>query len=109
MYRHMLLNALGGLLLRSGRIDESIARLDEGMTAEKEAERPSDWASKALAHAKKGDYASAHRWLKKLRAWRPDSQYSFWDIQELELLGREAESLVLDAAFPRDPFAQLAE
>jgi WD40 repeat protein/tetratricopeptide (TPR) repeat protein len=106
-YRHYFLNALGGLLLRSGQIDESIARLDEGMAAAKEAELPSDWAYMALARAIKGDDAEARRWIRKLRAWHPDSQYSFWEIQQLELLRGEAEALVLEAGFPRDPFETL--
>ena len=38
--RHMFSNALGGLLLRAGRIDEAIARLNEGIAAAKEVENP---------------------------------------------------------------------
>ncbi len=104
LYRHYLSNALGGLLLRAGRIDEAIARLKEGIAVAKEAEGPGDWAYLALAHARKGETAEARRRLERLRTWRPDSSASFWDIEELALLRNEAESLFYDAEFPRDPF-----
>ncbi len=47
-------NALGGLLIRAGRIDEAIVRLNEGTALAKEAkfeDYPTDWAYLALAHA----------------------------------------------------------
>ena len=47
-------NALGGLLIRAGRIDEAITRLNEGTAAAKEAkfqDYPTDWAYLSLAHA----------------------------------------------------------
>ncbi len=66
-------NALGGLLLRAGRIDEAIARVNEGIAAAKEVEIPTDWAYLALAHARKGSLAEARRWLERLRTSRPDS------------------------------------
>jgi WD40 repeat protein/Flp pilus assembly protein TadD len=103
LLRHIFAGALGGLLLRAGRVDEAIIRLREGITAG-EAEIPTDWAYLAMAHAKKGDLVEARRSLDRLRASRPDPQASFWDLQELELLRGEAESLLLDAGFPRDPF-----
>jgi len=43
------LSALGGLLLRSGRIDEAIAQVNEGFAALKEMELATDWAYLALA------------------------------------------------------------
>ena len=103
-YRHLFSNALGGLLLRAGRIDEVIARVNEGIAAAKDVEIPSDWAYLALALAQKGSLAEARRWLERLRAARPDSSASFWDLQELALLRSEAESLLFDAEFPGDPF-----
>jgi hypothetical protein len=33
-----------------------------------------------------------------------DPRESFWDMQEVNFLQNEAESLLLDAEFPRDPF-----
>ncbi len=100
-------NALGGLLIRAGRIDEAIARLNEGTVLAKEAkfeDYPTDWACLALAHARKGDFAEARRWLDRLRALRPASSMSFWDLQQFALLQSEAEALLLDAGFPGDPF-----
>ena len=103
MYRHLFSSALGGLLLRAGRVDEAIVRLNEGISAAA-MELPTDWAYLALAHAKKGDLAEARRWLDRLRASPHDPNASFWDLQELALLWNEAESLLFDAGFPSDPF-----
>jgi Flp pilus assembly protein TadD len=107
LYRHYFSNALGGLLLRAGRIDEAITRLNEGIAAAKEAkdgESPSDWAYLAIAHARKGDFAGARRCFERLSASRLDPQASFWDLEEVALLRSEAESLLFDAEFPGDPF-----
>jgi Flp pilus assembly protein TadD len=100
-------NALGGLLIRAGRIDEAIARLNEGTAAAKEAkfpDYPTDWAYLALAHARKGNFAEARHWLEQLRNFRPVPSITFWDLQELDLLRIEAESLLFDAEFPGGPF-----
>jgi Flp pilus assembly protein TadD len=100
-------NALGALLVRTGRIDEAITRLNEGTAAAKEAkfqDYPTDWAYLALAHARKGNIAEARRWLGRLSTFRPASSITFWDLQELALLRSEAESLLQDAHFPSDPF-----
>ena len=102
--RHLFSNSLGGLLLRAGRLDEAIARVNEGIAAAKDVEIPTDWAYLAIAHARKGSLAEARRWLERLRAARPDSSASFWDLQELALLRSEAESRIFDAGFPSDPF-----
>jgi predicted Zn-dependent protease len=102
-FRHLLASALGGLLLRAGRVDEAIVRPNEGITAG-EVEIPTDWAYLALAHAKKGDLAEARRSLERLRAARPAPSATFWELQELALIRSEAESLLLDAEFPGDPF-----
>jgi tetratricopeptide (TPR) repeat protein len=102
-------NALGALLIRAGRIDEAITRLNEGTAAAKEAkfqDYPTDWAYLALAHARKGNLAEARRWLEHLRTLRPASSITFWDLQELALLRSEAESLLFDAEFPGDPFVE---
>ena len=101
-------NALGGLLIRAGRIDEAITRLNEGTAAAKEAkfqDDPTDWAYMALAHARKRNFAEARRWLDRLRTLRPASSMSFWDLQQFALLRSEAESVLFDAEFPADPFA----
>ena len=81
--------------------------LNQRTAAAKEArheELATDWAYLSLAHARKGRFAEARHWLERLRTWRPDSRASFWDLQELALLRGEAESLLLDAEFPSDPF-----
>ena len=103
-YRHIFSKALGGLLLRAGRIDEAIARLNEGMAVAKGAEAPGDWAFLAIAHARKGSSGEARQWLDRLRSVKHDPRESFWEIQELALLRSEAESLLFDAGFPSDPF-----
>ncbi len=50
MYQHLFSSALGGLLLRAARLDEAIARINEGIAAAKEVELPTDWAYLAIAH-----------------------------------------------------------
>jgi eukaryotic-like serine/threonine-protein kinase len=104
LVRRLFSNALGGLLLRAGRFDEAIARLNESMAVAKEIELPTEWAYLAMAHARKGNFAQARRWLDRLRALQADPQGSFWDVQELAVLQSEAESLFSDAVFPSDPF-----
>jgi tetratricopeptide (TPR) repeat protein len=102
-YRHLFSSALGGLLLRAGRVDEAIVRLNQGITTGR-GETPTDRAYMALAHARRGDFAEARRSLERLRLAEADSSASFWDLQELALLRSEVESLLLDAEFPDDPF-----
>jgi hypothetical protein len=102
--------ALAGILLRAGRTEEAMARLKQGMASGKGTkieQNPSDWAYMSLALARNGESAEARRWLQKLNQWRPDSQYSFWETQEIELLRDEAEALTLDADFPTSPFIRL--
>jgi hypothetical protein len=104
LFKHYFSNILGGVLLRAGRLEEAIVRVNEGIAAAKEMELPTDWAYLALAHALKGNLAEARRGLDRLRASPPDSSATFWDLQELGLLRSEAESLLFDAEFPGDPF-----
>ena len=73
-YRHFFSSLLGGLLLRAGRVDEAIVRLNEGLAASKEPEIPNDSALLAMAHARKGEPAAARRWLDRLSGWRPDTE-----------------------------------
>jgi tetratricopeptide (TPR) repeat protein len=101
--RHLLVSALGGLLFRAGREDDAIVRLNEGISAGV-MEFASDWAFLVLAHARKGRILEARRSLERLRTAPADPLASFWEIQELALLRSEAESLLLDAAFPVVPF-----
>jgi serine/threonine protein kinase/WD40 repeat protein/tetratricopeptide (TPR) repeat protein len=92
--RHLILNPLGGLLLRAGRLDEAIVRLNEGIAAAKDVELPTYWTYLALAYARKGKLAEARQMLERLREWRPDSSTTFWDLQEIALLRSEAEALL---------------
>jgi predicted Zn-dependent protease len=110
VFRYYFSTALGGLLLRAGRLDDAITRLNEATAAAsetKEGENPTSWAYLALAHARAGNPAEARRWLARLRDVRLDPSAYFWDFQELALLRNEAESLLLDAEFPSDPFQSL--
>ena len=92
--RHYLSNALGGLLLRAGRLDEAIARIQEGLAAATDMQIPTDWTYLALAHARKGKLAEARQMLERVRDWRPVSSTTYWDLQALALLRGEAEALV---------------
>jgi serine/threonine protein kinase/WD40 repeat protein len=104
LYRRVFSNALGGLLLRAGRHDEAIARINEGIAAAKDIEVPTDWTYLALVHARQGDFAAARQSLGHLGSAPTDGSLTYWEIQEIDLLRGEAESLIGDAVFPRDPF-----
>jgi hypothetical protein len=92
--RHLILNPLGGLLLRADRLDDAIVRINEGVAAAKEVQIPTDWTYLALAYARKGQLAEARQMLERPPEWPPDSSPSFWDLQEIALLRSEAEALV---------------
>jgi WD40 repeat protein/Flp pilus assembly protein TadD len=94
LFKHLFSNALGGLLLRAGRLDEAIVRINEGIAAAKEVEIPTDWAYLTLAEARKGKLVEARKMLDRLRGWRPDSSTTLWDLQEVALLRSEAEALL---------------
>jgi predicted Zn-dependent protease len=93
-WKHNFWNALGGLLLRAGRLDEAIARIQEGIAAAPDVQIPTDWTYLALAHARKGELAEARQMLERLRERHPDSSTTFWDLQEIALLRSEAEALL---------------
>jgi predicted Zn-dependent protease len=65
--RRLFSNALGGLLLRAGRLEEAIVRLNEGIAAFNDVQRPNDWTYLALAHARKGNMVEARKMLDRLR------------------------------------------
>ncbi|MDG3002391.1 serine/threonine-protein kinase [Paludisphaera mucosa] len=96
-------NALGGLLLRAGRLDEAVARVEAGV-AVRALEIPTDWAYLALAHARQGDLDAAVRSFERLCAAGADPSLTFWDLQELAILRGEAETPLRDALFPAAPF-----
>ena len=90
-WKHLFFNSFGGLLLRAGRPDEAIARINEGIAAAKDVQVPTDWAYLALAYARKGKVAEARQMLGRLP---PDSSLPFWNLQEIALLRSEAEALL---------------
>ena len=96
MYERLFSTALGGLLLRAGRSEEAIARLDEAMAVAKEMEGPGDWANLALANAFAGRPREARRWLERLRGLKEDERESFWDVQDRGVIQKEAEEVLLD-------------
>jgi WD40 repeat protein/Flp pilus assembly protein TadD len=106
LMRYYFSSALGGLLLRAGRAETAIARLNEGLAASKEPNLPG-WCLLAIAYARQGDDAAAHQCFDRVRAWRPSGNPSdFWDDMTIDLLRREAETVILgDSVFPTNPFA----
>jgi hypothetical protein len=106
-WRHDYLNTLGAVLHRAGRDREAVERLREGIEVDGGQGNALDWLFLALAYHRLGDPAEAYRWL--ARASGPASRLpgaSVWATAEIEHLRREAAGLILDAAFPADPFAQ---
>jgi hypothetical protein len=101
------LNTLGAALYRSGRFEESIQRLEEGIRRRRGEGLPQDWAFLALAHHRLGHHSEAGRWLDRLQSRQADAGPNrFWEELEIRLLCREAEALIrLDPIFPADPFA----
>jgi hypothetical protein len=70
----------------------------------------------AMAHHRLGHRDEARQWLEQARGRRGDArsrrwvQYftssgAWWDRVEFQLLLREADEMILDAAFPADPFS----
>jgi WD40 repeat protein/tetratricopeptide (TPR) repeat protein len=88
------LNTLGGVLLRAGRYDEAIKRLEEGMKLGPGDGSPHDWAFLALACQRAGRNDDAQRWAAKLAASNAGGQSSFWDDLEIQLLRREVAAAV---------------
>jgi tetratricopeptide (TPR) repeat protein len=100
------LSTLGAAFYRAGGFDEAIRKLEEAIQTP--GDRPSDWAFLAMAHNRLGNCREARRWLDRLRHYQPSTDPArFWDELEIRLLRGEAEVLVLlDPAFPDDPFAR---
>jgi eukaryotic-like serine/threonine-protein kinase len=101
------LNTLGAALYRSGRFDEAIRRLEEGIRLQGGEGLPSAWAFLAMAHHRLGHRDQARRWLDRLRERQPSSGPDrFWDELEVRLLRSEAEAVIhYDPVFPTNPFA----
>jgi WD40 repeat protein/serine/threonine protein kinase len=93
--RQDLLDTLGAVLYRAGRFEEAVKRLDESVQAGKRGGAPEDWAYLAMAHHRLGHGEEAHRWLEKLRAYKPpDASGYFWHTVEIDILRRDTEKLI---------------
>src|SRR5262249_19677695 len=99
--RHAFLNTLGSVLVRAGRPEEGIKRLQEAIAAGGGEGTAHDWLFLALAHYQRGQRAKPRRWLDKAR--RPKTEGAaedFWKNVELELLRHEAEALIRESCGP---------
>jgi eukaryotic-like serine/threonine-protein kinase len=107
--RHSALTLLGGILYRSGHPREAIDRIDEGVAADDGEISPDDATWLAMAYHQSGDHARALQMLSRSKAEEPPASASLsWDALSSRLHRREAERLILDGAFPADPFAPAA-
>jgi hypothetical protein len=99
------LRTLGATLYRSGRFAEAIRALEESHQERGDDGDPRGFAFLAIAHHRMGHRAEAKRWLDRLAASRPRKESDFsWDDVEIDILRREAESLLFDAGSSADPF-----
>jgi eukaryotic-like serine/threonine-protein kinase len=99
---------LGAALYRAGHYAHAVVRLEANCQRGAPGGRPWDWAFLAMAHAYLGHAVEARHWLDRMRAPRPSAgPLRVLDELEAGLLRREAEAVVLlDPAFPADPFAR---
>jgi WD40 repeat protein/tetratricopeptide (TPR) repeat protein len=103
---------LGLAHFRGGRYESSIASLEKSLQLGTTwAAAPLNYPVLAMAHQRLGHRDEARRCLEKARGRRgtPASDDAFkmsavwWDRVEFRLLLREADALILDAAFPPNP------
>jgi eukaryotic-like serine/threonine-protein kinase len=104
--RPSLLAGSGAARYRAGRYDEAIALLEEAERL-RSGYRPQIQAFLGMANQASGRSAEARRWLDQLhRRSRSTDGDALWNELEIAILEREAEAVVvLDPAFPADPFA----
>jgi tetratricopeptide (TPR) repeat protein len=101
--RGEVLTTLGAALYRAGRFEEAIRRLNESIQTSGGGDAPNGFAFLALAHHRLGHRDEAKRWLDKLIASRAnEASSSSWDYVAIDILRREAESLILGSR-PADP------
>jgi WD40 repeat protein len=106
------LSRLGGALYRAGRYAEAVRRLEASIAAQGRGGTPFDWLFLAMAHRRLGHAGEAKSWLERSvrrieqTADGPHVMHSLsWgDRMALGLLRSEAETLLMDADFPADPF-----
>jgi eukaryotic-like serine/threonine-protein kinase len=98
------LNTLGAALVRAGRFEEAIRRIDEGIRLRRDEDVPLDWVFLAMSHFRLGHIDEARRYLAKLALSESED---FWSELEVRLLHREAEALIVPAlpGLPADVFA----
>src|SRR5262249_28841055 len=97
-----VIDTLGAIYLRSGRIEQAIEKLKESIALQGQRGYPHDWAFLAIAFAAKGERAEAQKWLADRKSWlaqqderRAANQqahpFDTWDHRlELEILVQEA-------------------
>ena len=105
------LNTLGAALYRAGRFEEAVRQLDRSVEAHGAGGTPFDALFLAMAHHRLGRVEQARDWLRRgtaaaraaKRQANPRDDGSSWISRlELEILGREAASLI-DAGRPLIP------
>jgi eukaryotic-like serine/threonine-protein kinase len=96
-----LLNTLGAILYRAGRFEEAVRQLNRAVDAHGAGGTPLDAFFLAMAHYRLGRVEQAREWLQRGIAARvaqrqanPRSRRSWIDRLELEILEREAASLI---------------
>jgi WD40 repeat protein len=95
----VMLNTLGAALYRAGRFEAAIQRLEEGIKLQNGYSVPQDWAFLAMAHHRLGHRDAARAWLERFKVIGPNQPFS-WQIVEIKLLRKEAETLVSGEANP---------
>jgi hypothetical protein len=114
---HDSLSSLGAILYRSGRFADALRHLHQAVSVYGEGGNPQDQLFLAMAYHALGDDERAREELMKTEASIPrtleleDEKRGHvrwpddWLVPtELRLLRAEAESLLMDSAFPVDPF-----
>jgi hypothetical protein len=93
-------------LYRAGHHKEAVKRLEEAQR-QRSGCRPLIQAFLAMANHASGRTADPRRWLDQLCRRGPSTDgEALWDELEIAVLQREADAVVLlDPAFPADPFA----
>jgi uncharacterized protein HemY len=104
-----VLNTLGAALYRAGRFEEAIRHLNESSQTRGGEHVPRGYAFLALAHHRLGHRDESKRWLDKLRDYQSHQVSNFsWDNLEIDILRREAESLILGGRPAASPAADPA-
>jgi WD40 repeat protein len=96
----------GAALYRAGRFEDAIRSLAKFTQMGGGDNSPQVCAFLAMAHQRLGHRDEARRWLEKLAAYQPKKGADFsWDDVEVQILRREAESLILGSVRSAPPSA----